>query len=126
MSSAAGHSADDDPLVGPLLAQAPIECLPVVELYRHSYRPSPLERQIGGAGARAGGAFFVFAERVGLRVFDEVLDVAYDEILPLDDEEHALLEVALLAYEEHPDVVHDWTERLLWASRGRPGAGPES
>jgi hypothetical protein len=90
----------------------------VAELYRHSARGSSLEREVGGRG----GAFFVFWEEPGLEVFDEDLDVTYEEVVPLGEEGEALLRTALLAHQEHPEVVEDYTERLCWAERSEPPA----
>ena len=103
----------------PLLRDPPEGCAPVAELYRHSARPSAAERAVGGGG----GPFFVFCEQLGLRVFDEDLDVRYDEVIPLDEEGDALLRMALLAHAEHPEVVEDYAARLCWAERRRSGPG---
>lgn len=105
---------DADPVLGPLLADPPAECRPIAELYRQSARGSELERALG----ERGGAFFVFCEQLGLSVFDEDLDVSYDEVVPLDPEDEGLLRLALLAHAEHPEAVEDYTARLWWAQRG--------
>lgn len=105
---------DTHPLLGPLLADPPPECRPVAELYRHSARGSALESVLG----ERGGAFFVFCEQLGINVFDEDLDVGYDEVVPLDAEAEGLLRLALLAHGEHPDIVEDYTARVCWAERG--------
>jgi hypothetical protein len=114
--------ADPDarPQLERLLANPPEECRPVADLYRHSAADSALDRRLGGRG----GASFVFCEELGLRVFDEDLDVGYGEIVPLDDEAEALLRLALLAHQEHPEAVEDYTERLCWAERRGPPRGP--
>jgi hypothetical protein len=105
---------DPRPQLETLLADPPEECRPVADLYRHSAAESALERRLGGRG----GAFFMFCEELGLRVFDEDLDVGYGEIVPLDHEAEALLRLALLAHQEHPEAIEDYTERLCWAERG--------
>lgn len=112
---------DAHPALGPLLADPPPECRAVAELYRHSATGSAVEDVVG----HRGGAFFVFCEQLGLNVFDEDLEVAYDEVVPLDDEADGLLRLALLAHDEHPDAVEDYTARLCWAERDErpPGDG---
>jgi hypothetical protein len=114
---------DAHPTLGPLLAAPPPECRPVAQLYRHSARGSVAERAVGGS---RGGAFFVFCEQLGLTVFDEDLDVAYDEVLPLDDEAEGLLRLALLAHGDHPEAVEDYASRLCWAERDHGRAGPSA
>ena len=111
---------DAHPVLRPLLAEPPPECRPVAELYRHSTRATKAEEVVG----RRGGAFFVFCEQIGLDIFDEDLDVGYDEVMPLDAEGDELLRLALLAHGEHPDSVEDYAARLCWAERGGrpPGA----
>jgi hypothetical protein len=91
----------------------------VAELFRHSARRSPVERALGAAG----GPFFVFCEHLGLEIFDADLDVRYDEVVPLDEEDEALLRLALLAHQEHPEATEDYAARLRWASDGRGPAG---
>lgn len=91
----------------------------MAELFRHSTPESPVERAIGAAG----GPFFVFCEHLGLEIFDADLDVRYEEVVPLDDEGEALLRLALLAHQEHPETVEDYAARLRWASHGRGPAG---
>lgn len=86
----------------------------MAELYRHSARGSEVEAALG----ERGGAFFVFCEQLGLDVFDEDLDVAYEEVMPLDQEADGLLRLALLAHGEHPEVVEDYTARLRGAELG--------
>jgi hypothetical protein len=111
---------DAQPDLRPLPAEPPPECRPVAELYRHSASGTEAEKALGSRG----GAFFVFCEQIGLDVFDEDLDVGYDEVVPLDNEADALLRLALLAHGEHPETVEDYAARLCWAERGRrpPGA----
>ncbi len=106
-------------LLDQLLRDAPEECRPVAELFRHSARGSPVERALGTGG----GPFFVFCEQLGLEIFDADLDVSYDEVVPLDEEGEALLRLALLAHQEHPEAIEDYTARLCWASHGRGPAG---
>ncbi len=109
---------DRNQLLDELLRNAPEECRPVAELFRHSERRSAAERALGAGG----GPFFVFCERLGLEVFDADLDVRYEEVVPLDEEGEALLRLALLAHQEHPEAIEDYAARLWWASRGpRPG-----
>ncbi len=110
---------DRNLLLDRLLRDVPEECRPVAELYRHSARESPVERALGASG----GPFFVFCEQLGLEIFDADLDVRYEEVVPLDEEAEALLRLALLAHQEHPETVEDYAARLWWASRGHGPAG---
>jgi hypothetical protein len=113
---------DAHPVLGPLLAEPPEECRAVAELYRHCARGVALEELLGD---RRGGAFFVFCEQLGLSVFDEDLDVGYDEVVPVDADAEPLLRLALMAHGEHPEVVEDYTARLCWVDRdGGPQPGP--
>ena len=84
---------DRNLLLDQLLRDVPEECRPVAELYRHSARESPVERALGGGG----GPFFVFCEQLGLEIFDADLDVRYEEVVRLDEDDEALLRLALLA-----------------------------
>jgi hypothetical protein len=108
-------------LLDQLLRDASEECRPVAELFRHSARGSPIEQALGTGG----GPFFVFCEQLGLEIFDADLDVRYDEVVPLDEEGDALLRLALLAHQEHPETIEDYAARLCWAS-GRGPAGSAS
>jgi hypothetical protein len=110
---------DRQQLVTQLLRDPPEECRPVAELFRHSERGSPAERALGAAGR----PFFVFCEQLGLEIFDADLQVGYDEVVPLDEEGEALLRLALLAHQEHPETIEDYAARLCWASHGRGPAG---
>lgn len=105
---------DAHPVLGPLLADPPEECRAVAELYRHCAQGVALEEILGD---RRGGAFFVLCEQLGLSVFDEDLDVGYEDVLPLEAEAEVLLRRALLAHGEHPEVVEDYTARVCWADR---------
>jgi len=113
------HPPDRHLLLEQLLLDVPQECRPVAELFRHSEQRSPAERALGAGG----GPFFVFCEQLGLDVFDADLDVRYDEVVPLDEEGEALLRLALLAHQEHPETVEDYAARLCWASDGPSPAG---
>jgi hypothetical protein len=113
------HQPDPHLLLDQLLRDVPEECRSVAELYRHSTRRSPVERALGAGG----GPFFVFCEQLGLEIFDADLDVRYDEVVPLDEEGEALLRLALLAHQEHPETIEDYTARLCWASDSRGPAG---
>ncbi len=113
------HQPDQQQLLAQLLRDAPEECRPVAELFRHSERRSPVERMLGTGG----GPFFVFCEQLGLEIFDADLDVRYEEVVPLDEEGEALLRLALLAHQEHPETIEDYAARLRLASYGRGPAG---
>ncbi len=92
----------------------------MAELYRHCSSARALE----GIPGERGGAFFVFCEELGLNVFDEDLDVRYDEVVALDPEAEGLLRLALLAHGEHPEAVEDYAARLCWAEQA--GGSPPS
>ena len=110
---------DPNLLLDQLLRDVPEECRAVAELYRHSARESSVERAVRAGG----GPFFVLCEQLGLAIFDAELDVRYEEVVPLDEEGEALLRLALLAHQEHPEAIEDYAARLWWVSRGQGQAG---